>query len=134
MTDMNGPGDRTTRRIRRIARILSIILAGITLLIILANVFTTDPYEVDYPPVENLMPLSMVLSVVSLALAWRWEGVGGMLNIIFFLANLVIFQIVRGEFLPLGVIALLSPVIVPGILFLMCWRRSGTREAAAGLG
>jgi hypothetical protein len=47
-----------------------------------------------------------------------------MLNVAGFVATLILFWAIRGEFLPWGVVANLLPVIVPGILFLLCWWRS----------
>jgi len=28
----------------------------------------------DYPAIENLIPLTLILSVLGLGIAWRWEG------------------------------------------------------------
>lgn len=128
MTDRKTETDRTTTWLRRIARGWSLIAIGVALLILIGNIVSPDPYAVeDYPPVENLMPLSMLVSVLGLALAWRWEGLGGALNVAGFVANLVLFWAIRGEFLPGSVVLNLSPVLVPGILFLVCWWRSKDR-------
>ena len=40
-----------------------------------------------------------------------------------FLANLGLYWVLRGVFLPLWAVAPLSPALVPGILFLVCWWR-----------
>jgi len=42
----------------------------------------------DYLPAENLIPLTLILSVLGLGIAWRWDGLGGVTNIGFFLANI----------------------------------------------
>jgi hypothetical protein len=131
MTERKAEIDRTTMWLRRIARGWSLVVIGVALLIIIGHVVTPDPYTVeDYPPVENLMPFSMLLSVLGLALAWRWEGLGGALNVAGFVANLILFWAIRGEFLPWSVVATLSPVLVPGILFLFCWWRSKDKTTA----
>jgi hypothetical protein len=72
--------DRTTRRIRRIARIWSAVIIGFTLFMIIAHVVVPDTNPADYPPSENLLPLAMCLSVAGLGVAWRWEGLGGAIN------------------------------------------------------
>lgn len=83
-----------------------------------------DPYEVDYPPIENLLPALMVLSVLGLGIAWRWEGVGGAINLVFFLATIILDWVIRGELIPLGSLLPLSVAIIPGILFLIVWWRT----------
>jgi len=130
MTDHKAETDRTTTWMRRIARGWSLLVIGVALLMVVGHVVTPDPHAVeDYPPVENLLPLCLLLSVLGLALAWRWEGWGGALNVAAFAANLILFWVIRGEFLPWSVVATLSPVLVPGILFLFCWWRSKDRAA-----
>jgi hypothetical protein len=133
MTDRKAEADRATTWLRRIARGWSLIVIGVALLILVGHIVSSDPYAVEnYPPVENLMPFSMFLSVLGLALAWRWEGLGGALNVAGFAANLVLFRAIRGEFLPWGVTLTLSLVLVPGILFLVCWWRSKDRGEPDG--
>ncbi len=116
--------DILTKRTRLIARILSILIIVFTLIMAVAHLVSPDPYEVEYPPIENLLPALMVLSVLGLGIAWRWEGVGGAINLGFFLANLVLYWVIRGEFFPLRGLLPLSVAIIPGILFLIVWRRT----------
>jgi hypothetical protein len=120
--------DRTTRRIRRIARIWGTVIIGITLAIVIAHVVVPDTHATDYPPSENLLPLAMCLSVAGLGVAWRWEGWGGAINVGFFLANLGLYRVLRGKFLPLRAVAIFSLELIPGILFLVCWWRTRSSE------
>ena len=131
MANLEDVEDRTTKRIRLVARIWSlvVIIFSLTMLAGYAwNWVTTgkaDPYAVEgYPPSENLLPLAMCLSVAGLGVAWRWEGLGGAINIGFFLVNLGLYWLLRGRFFPLNAVAILSLAIVPGVLFLVCWWRS----------
>ena len=119
--------DITTRRVRRVARIWSIVIIGITLVVAIAHIVEPEPETTDYPPIENLLPVLMCLSVLGLAIAWRWEGVGGALNIGFFVANLLLYWVIRGRFFPFGALVTLSAAVVPGVLFLMCWWRTKSR-------
>ena len=83
-----------------------------------------DTEATDYPPIENLLPVVMFSSVLGLPLAWRWEGIGGALNVGLFLVHLGLYWIIRGKFFPLRALWILSPVVVPGVLFLVCWWRT----------
>ena len=94
---------------------------------------TADPNAVeDYPPIENLPPLFAILSVVGLGLAWRWEGVGGAIAVVFNLAGLPVLLIhwplahdfPRYLMAPYGVWMMIA---IPGVLFLISWWRSRDR-------
>lgn len=132
--------DRATRAMRWIARIWGTLIVAIALIFIVGYAWswvttgTADPNAVeDYPPIENLPPLFAFLSVLGLALAWRWEGLGGGIAVVFSLAMLPVLLIhwpIAEDFprflIPYGVWAVL---IIPGILFLICWRRSKRRAS-----
>jgi hypothetical protein len=120
--------DCTTGQIRRIARIWSAVIIGFTLLSIIAHVVMPDTNPADYPPSENLLPLAMCLSVAGLGVAWRWEGMGGAVNAGFFLANLGLYWVIRGKFFPSRALAIFSLELIPGILFLVCWWRTRSRN------
>ena len=109
------------------ARVWSLVIIGSTLVVIIAHTVLPEPNAADYPPIENLLPLLMCLSVVGLGVAWRWEGLGGAINVGFFLANLALYWAIRGKSMPLRAVASLSPVVVPGLLFLACWWRARSR-------
>lgn len=116
-------------RLRWIARIWSIVIIVFSLIMLIGYAVnwvqtgTADPHAMeDYPPIENLIPLTLILSVIGLGIAWRWEGLGGAINIGFFLANLAVhFWMISPRPYPYPIaIGLLTP----GILFLVCWRIS----------
>ena len=137
----NEAGDRTTKRIRWIARIWATVLVVIVLLILIGNISSwvtgeADPYAVeDHPAIENLPPLFALLSVVGLAIAWRWEGLGGAIAILFNLAGLPVLLIhwpIAHDFpsylfAPYGVWMMIA---IPGVLFLICWWRSRGRVSS----
>jgi hypothetical protein len=110
-----------------VARIWSVIIFLIAVLIVIGE-FAFPHTGEDYPPIENLLPVLMFLSVASLALAWRWEFIGGSLNILFFIANFLLYWVINEKPLPLRGLVILSLVIVPGVLFIVSWAES--RQAA----
>jgi len=110
----------------RIARIWSIVIIVFTLIMLIGYAVnwiktgTADPHAMkDYPPVENLIPITLILSVLGLGIAWRWEGLGGAINIGFFLVGVAVhFWLISPRPYPYP-IAIALPT--PGILFLVCW-------------
>ena len=72
--------NKTEFKLRGIARIWSIAIFVFTLIILSgyavnwAKTGTADPHAMkDYPTIENLIPITLILSVLGLSLAWRWE-------------------------------------------------------------
>lgn len=119
-------------RLRKIARVWSLLLIIIVLFIVggyFWNWITTgvaDPYAVeDYPPIENFPPLLEVLAVIGLAIAWRWERLGGIINIISSLVVLPLLLIhwpITSNFpnyllAPYGTWMI---ILIPGIFFVLC--------------
>ena len=127
MDRLGSRGDRTTKWIRRIARTSSVVIIAFTVVMIVGHLVVPDPHAVDYPPIENLLPLMMSLSVLGLGIAWRWEGLGGAISVGLFLAHLAVFWAIRQEFFPLWGLATLSPVLITGMLFLVCWWRARSK-------
>ena len=136
MTNISDTGDRATKWIRWIARIWGALIIVIALFVLIgyaSNLVKTgvaDPYAAEnYPPIENLPPLFMLLSALGLGIAWRWEGLGGAITVIFQLATLPLLLIswpisqdsLRYLIAPYGISVM---VAIPGILFLVCWWRS----------
>ena len=115
-----------------IARIWGAVIVVLVLLVFISAVWnlvttgTFDPYRTEnYPPIENLPPLFSFLSALGLIIAWRWEGVGGAIAVIFQLATLPVLLIhwpITEDFprylAPYGVWLL---IFIPGVLFLWCW-------------
>jgi hypothetical protein len=136
MPNVHGVGDRATKWVRWIARIWGTLIVALTLLVLIGYAWnwvttgTVDPHAAaDYPPIENLPPLFGLLSVLGLGVAWRWEGLGGAIAVVFSLAALPVLLIhwpITHEFprylvAPYGTWLIIA---IPGILFLTCWWRS----------
>ncbi|MBN1266116.1 MAG: hypothetical protein JXA25_11525 [Anaerolineales bacterium] len=116
----------TIRRMRLTARIISVPIILFILLFFIANFIGPDYNTVeDYPPIENLLPVLVILSVISLGFAWRWELIGSLLCLILFASNLLLFWLIRGYFFPLQTFLPLSPIVLCGILFLLIGIKTG---------
>ena len=123
-----------TKWIRTVARILSAPIIVYALLMFTGYAWswittgTADPHAVeDYPFIENIPPIFMFLAIIGLAIAWKWEKSGGIINLIFCFATLpmlLFLQPITQDFRYLVPYILLIIVAFPGILFLVCWRRS----------
>ena len=113
------------RRVRWIARGASVLIIAFALFIMIGHLIYPDPYAVeDYPPIENWMPIVMMLSVLSLALCWKWERFGGVLSLAFFVLHLCLFWAVRGWFFPIEMILMFSPIPITALLFIYAgWPR-----------
>jgi hypothetical protein len=140
MSDVSDSNDRATKWIRRIARIWSAPIILLALLMFagyvwnLVTIGVADPYAVeDVPFLEALPPILMFVSILGLAIAWRWEGVGGAIALGFQFVTLIVLLIQRpltDDFSRSAIPYLLSLVIIlPGILFLVSWRRSRKRHS-----
>ena len=137
MKKVNDTRDRATKWIRWIARIWSSPIILYALLMLagyawnLVTIGKADPYAVEgYPLTEALPPILMFVSILGLGIAWRWEGLGGAITLVFIFAVLLLLLIQRPithDFSRSAIPYLMSMVIaIPGILFLICWRRSRT--------
>ena len=116
--------DQSTVLIRRIARILSLVILGIAGLVLLGHLVVPETNAADYPFVENLLPVILGISILGLAIAWRWEGTGGAISVGFFLLHLAVYWVIRGYFFPIRVLVVFSPILITGVLFLVHWWRS----------
>jgi hypothetical protein len=113
-------------RLRWIARIWSIVIIAFVLIMLIGYAVnwvktgTADSHAMkDYPAIENMIPLTLILSVLGLGIAWRWEGLGGAINISFYLANLAVhFWMISPRPYPYPIAI---AILTPGILFLVCW-------------
>jgi len=122
--------EKTPRPLRFVARIWSAPIILITLFITVGNIWAwltdapSDPYAVQDPTfLESLAPALLAITVLGLALAWRWEKLGGIFSLAFAGATLIVL-LIQGfgsddMFRSWTPYLLTLVVIVPGILFLI---------------
>jgi hypothetical protein len=138
MTKLKKHSDIITKWIRLIARIWSVPVIAYALIMFIGhtvNLVTTgkaDPYAVeDYPFIENLPPIFLFLAIIGLGIAWRFERLGGIINLIFCLTTLPILLIhwpITQDTQYIIPYILMIIIAFPGILFLVHWWRSRKRE------
>lgn len=126
--------EQSTKLIRRIARILSLVILGFAGLILLGHLVVPETNAADYPFVENFLPMILGISILGLAIAWRWEGRGGAITVGFFLLHLAVYWAIRGYFFPLRALVVFSPIFITGVLFLVYWWRSRNLRGCPGGG
>lgn len=115
--------------IRRIARIWSIVILALFLVLIIGH--SLNPEEPSPTPIEWVgMAFFPIGVVIGLILAWKWEGLGGIITIVCVLVFYVWVQIVKGR--SGGPVPAL--VGVPSVLFLIYWLRSRSQMKAEGTG
>ena len=112
------------RILRRTARIWSGVFIAFGVLMFIGEIIESQSMDLEpYPWFENLIPVTLGLAVVGLAVAWKYEGIGGGMAIGFAVVNLLLY-IATGRTRVGAVILILLPVVLPGLLFLICWRNS----------
>jgi hypothetical protein len=121
--------------IRWTARIWGSLIVIFVLFIVVATLYSlittgeADPNsEDDIPLIEYSGPVLFSLSAVGLAIAWKWEGLGGGLAITFQILFLILLPFqdplsLKMSFIGPLMISLI--VMIPGLFHLASWRISG---------
>ena len=97
--------------VRWIARVLGTLTV---LLIVLMAVAEGIPSPSSLTPAERLLFVAVIVMLVGLVTAWKWELAGGLLTI----CGYVFFAIVEQEILLPWVFLL---ILIIGVLFLLSW-------------
>ncbi|MGD0651665.1 MAG: hypothetical protein ABSA97_11100 [Verrucomicrobiia bacterium] len=74
--------------------------------------------------VEQLLSLSLGLTLLGLVVAWKWEGIGGA----FVLGGIACFALVNHG---IKMNAVFAPLLIGGLLYLLCWWRTRKRVISA---
>ena len=135
ITMETGRPNKTMRWIRWVARIWSVPIILYTLIMLIGYGWSwvttgvADPYAVEDVSFFEMLPLIfMIIGVVGLGIAWRWEGSGGLITIISGLITVLLLTIqgsLSGDFARLMIPSLMSLVVaIPGVLFLVCYYKA----------
>ncbi|MGD8815339.1 MAG: hypothetical protein PVI78_12775 [Anaerolineales bacterium] len=122
------PPARKCKRIRWGARILGLIFVGLWLLISLMMVVVEGIGE----GVEDRIMVVLILSsTIAFAVAWWYEGIGGMLLVIVGIAHSMFAFFSAGHNVGLAMLISGGPFLLAGALFLIAWScsRKTTHES-----
>lgn len=108
--------------VRWIARLISILLLALVVMLALGEGF---PSPFTFTSIEFLLFVALLIMLAGFILAWRNEGLGGLLILVGFLMFFLTNYIGSRSF-KLGIFFLLFPV--SGIMFLFCWHRCRKSE------
>jgi hypothetical protein len=130
MTEVQDAKERRVKWLRYAARILGVLWA---LFYTLVGWSWYSMYWYDYFRFTMALIFLVVAFVawVSIAIAWRWEGIGGVLLLVegLLISLLSLWPLTHepGALVALAVlVALAMPPLIIGILFLVSWRKSRT--------
>lgn len=109
---------KTTRVIRWIARIWAALMVAFMLFMFIAHIVEDGIGPLTGLTMRDaLMIPSMFITIIGLALAWKWERLGGWMTVGGIVAFYLFDYIFTGDF-PRGTV---FPIVAfPGILFLIC--------------
>ena len=107
--------------VRRIARIWSFLCFGFFVFIIIMEILIPHGGEGWRPRDIALAAFIPVGVFLGMALAWRREGLGGTIITLSVIGFYLAMFILGGDLPQLGVFAMLIPLIIPGVLFLISW-------------
>ena len=107
--------------IRKVARFTSLLVICVVGLVIVGS-YNFPGLRTAPLPYENLIQISLLISVAGLIMAWRWELYGGIVNIGFYLIGLYVYWKVYDKFMALRGALGIGVIVVPGLLFILSWR------------
>ncbi|MFN2235154.1 MAG: hypothetical protein ACK2U1_13090 [Anaerolineales bacterium] len=116
-------------RIRGVARIWSILVWLLALILVVGTRNLPSGSSLDNTPYDILIPISLLISLIGLGIAWRWEGRGVLINLAFYFAITPIYWLLHREWIHISIMVGLSPVILPGILFAVSWILSKKKDS-----
>ena len=121
---MKKPPYRISNNMRWTARIIGIIIG----LIWLSQVPGILKFS-NIPLPLWIQAALLITPIVGVLIAWRWEAIGSVIPIIgaiLFATLPNIALAAAGRYIKFGLsgVIILQPIMITGILFLICWRRS----------
>ena len=98
-------------------------VVGIALLILIATFAVGEgvPNPLAMSVLENLLTIGILTMLVGQLLAWKWEGLGGLLIV----GGFALFAIVNHG---ISFNIVFGPWLATGLMYLICWWRSPIKQ------
>ena len=112
---------KITRSIRGVAKVWSILVFILALILVVETRNSPATSNLVNAPLDILIPIFLLISLIGLGIAFRWEGWGVLINLGFYLAVVPIYWLLHQEWIHISIMVGLSPVILPGVLFAVAW-------------
>ena len=109
------------KNLRGVARVWSVLVFILAVILVIGTRFEPPGNITSNAAFDSLIPLSLLVSMLGLAIAWRWENWGVLINILFYLAVVPLYWILHREWIHISIMVALSPIILPGVLFAAAW-------------
>ena len=107
--------------LRNVARVWSILVWLLALILIVGTRKGLSTSNLGNAPLDMLIPIALLISLVGLGIAWRWEGWGVLVNLSFYLLVLPLNWLLHQEWIHPSIMVGLSPVVLPGVIFAAAW-------------
>jgi hypothetical protein len=107
--------------IRGVARVWSVLVWLLALVLVIGSRKGTSTNGIGNAPLDILVPVCLLISLIGLGIAWRWEGWGVLINIAFYISVAPLYWLLHREWIQASIMVGLSPVILPGVLFGVAW-------------
>ena len=106
---------KTSNIIRWIARIWGTTILAFVLFFLFADIFGSEESGGIRDVKEAIVAISGIIAIIGLAIALKWEGLGGLLTIIGLTGLFIVrFDLISNPYIIAGI----AP---PGILYLIYW-------------
>jgi hypothetical protein len=125
MANVDDVGERATRWMRRIACGISSLLAASWWFVGIAGaLYEREPWTLE----SAIMAGFMITSALGVLIAWRREGIGGAILVIYAVTFSTFAYFSAGRNKGFAMLVSGGPFLLVGILFLATWRRSRQRS------
>lgn len=115
--------------IRWVARIIGLFPVGLFLWFAIAHAIGGEFNLVEFTLIESLQMTAFVVAHLGMLLLWRWELLGGVMNVGGMLGLCAVNYAVSGH----NLLGDFAPFFVPGLLSLFCWGYTNYMEKRRGL-
>jgi len=132
MANVNEPGDRTARWLRRIARGMGALVAALWLFTLFVHIVAAIGEPEPWTLESAMMAGWMITAPLSILIAWWREGIGGTILVIYAVAFSTFGYVTAGHNKVYAMSITGGPFLVVGLLFLASWWRAKGRRARWG--